>query len=78
LEQFPEAQGLYHVSTEPISKHDLLTMIKEQLGLEIAIVPDGSFRCDRSLDSRRFRTEFGYSPPSWPALVAELAADLGS
>jgi len=75
LEHFPEAHGLYHVSTAPISKHDLLTMIKEHLALQIEIVPDGSFRCDRSLISERFRTEFAYAPPSWPALVAELAAD---
>jgi dTDP-4-dehydrorhamnose reductase len=78
LERFPEAQGLYHVSTEPISKHDLLAMIRDRLGLEIAIVPDPSFRCDRSLNSDRFRTAFGYTPPSWPTLVAELADDLRS
>jgi dTDP-4-dehydrorhamnose reductase len=78
LESFPSAHGLYHVSTEPISKYDLLTMIKGRLGLGIEIIADESFRCDRSLNSRRFRTEFGYTPPSWPALVAELAADLRS
>lgn len=78
LEHSSEAHGLYHVSTAPISKHDLLTMIKEHLALQIEIVPDGSFHCDRSLNSAKFRTEFAYTPPSWPALVAELAADLRS
>lgn len=75
LAHFPEAHGLYHVSTQPISKHDLLALIKDHLGLQIEIVPDGSFRCDRSLNSDRFRSEFGYTPPTWPTLVAELAAD---
>jgi dTDP-4-dehydrorhamnose reductase len=77
LERHPEAEGLYHVSTEPISKYDLLCMIRDRLGRNIEIIPDSTFRCDRSLKSDRFRTAFGYTPPSWPDLVAELVTDVG-
>ena len=69
----PGASGLYHVSSEPISKHELLVKINRALGLGITIEADDSFRCDRSLDSSRFRAEFGYRPPSWDEMVAELA-----
>ena len=31
----PEASGLYHVSSEPISKYDLLCLIRDKLGLPI-------------------------------------------
>jgi len=77
LTHFPKASGLYHVSSTPISKFDLLTLIKQRLGLGVQITPYDDFRCDRSLDSSRFRSEFGYRPPGWPAMVDELAIQLG-
>lgn len=77
VERFPEASGLYHVSTEPISKYELLCLIRDHLGHPVEIIPDGTFHCDRSLRSARFRTAFGYTPPGWPQLVADLATDLG-
>jgi dTDP-4-dehydrorhamnose reductase len=74
LTGFPRAEGLYHVSAAAISKHDLLHKINAALGLGVTIRPDDEFHCDRSLDSTRFRREFGYAPPSWDEMVAELAA----
>lgn len=76
LTRFPQASGLYHVSSAAISKFDLLTLLKHRLGLAVQIAPDEEFRCDRSLDSSRFRSEFGYRPPAWPAMVDELATQL--
>src|SRR5262245_25384232 len=69
------AHGVYHVSSAPISKYDLLCEINRALRLDITIVPDDALRCDRSLDSSRFRLEFGYQPPSWDEMVAELARE---
>lgn len=68
--------GVYHVSSEPISKFDLLTMIRDALGLRVEIEPYDEFKCDRSLDSSRFRTATGYRPPAWKAMVEELAQDI--
>lgn len=73
LTRFPQAHGLYHVSGEPISKYDLLCRIRDRMGLSIRIEPDDDFRCDRSLDSSRFRAAFNYRPPSWDAMIDELA-----
>ncbi len=67
--------GLYHVSSEPISKYDLLTMVKNKMRLKTEIIPDGEFKCDRSLDSTKFRSEFKYNPPSWEVMIDELAHD---
>lgn len=75
LTGFPQASGLYHVSAAAISKFDLLHTINGALRLGAVIEPDDGFRCDRSLDSTRFRSEFGYAPPSWDAMAAELAED---
>lgn len=73
ITKHPGACGLYHVSSEAISKFDLLSLIKEKMGLKNEIIPESVFNCDRSLNSSRFRKEFSYEPPSWPAMIAELA-----
>lgn len=64
-----ELTGLYHVSAEPISKFDLLRLVGEVFSHDIAIEPDASLVIDRSLDSTRFRSATGYTPPSWPDLI---------
>jgi dTDP-4-dehydrorhamnose reductase len=76
LVQHPHASGLYHVSSAPISKLELLAKIKEKLGLSVQIVADESVSIDRSLDSRRFRMEFGYMPPAWDDMLDELINDI--
>jgi len=74
LVDYPKASGLYHVSSVPISKYDLLLLVKNKLGLATEIVPDDIFKCDRSLRSTRFQTAFAYTPPPWKAMIDELAA----
>lgn len=71
----PEARGVYQVSSDYINKYDLLTLIKEKMHLEVEIIPDDSFHCDRSLDSTRFRRDFNYTPPTWKTMVEELNKD---
>ena len=68
----PQLTGLYHVSSEPISKYDLLKLIAEEYGKQIEIEPYDDFYCDRSLDSTIFRKKTGYVPPSWSALVGKM------
>jgi dTDP-4-dehydrorhamnose reductase len=67
-----ELQGILHVSSDPISKYDLLKLVAKQYGKKIIIVPFDGFICDRSLDSNLFRSKTGYHPPQWPALVKEM------
>ena len=69
----PAPHGLYHVSSAPINKHDLLRLIRDKLGLQTEIIPDDSFECDRSLDSTRFRQTFHYAPPTWDDMITELS-----
>ena len=73
--EFPQAAGLYHVSSAPISKYDLLRLVRDRMRRGLEITPDDTFQCDRSLDSTLFRTRFDYQPPTWEAMVDELAQD---
>jgi dTDP-4-dehydrorhamnose reductase len=70
----PALRGTYHVSASPINKFDLLKLVARTYGKEIEIVEDDAVLIDRSLDSTRFRTETGYAPDDWPALVARMHA----
>lgn len=76
LVRHPAAAGVYQVSSDPIDKYDLLTRLNDRLGHRVQIVPDDDFHCDRSLDSSRFRAEFGYTPPTWDAMLDELAQEI--
>jgi len=76
LTEYPEKGGLYHVSSDPISKFDLLTLIKRKMGMSIEIIPTEEPRLDRGLDSTRFRAEFNYTPPTWEEMIGELSMSL--
>jgi dTDP-4-dehydrorhamnose reductase len=71
----PDLRGLYQVSSEPISKYELLHLVARQYGKEIEIVSYDDFVCDRSLDSTRFRSVTGYVPPSWATMVEAMWQD---
>jgi dTDP-4-dehydrorhamnose reductase len=68
----PGLTGLYHISSAPITKYDLLKLVAKQYGKKIEITADDNLKVDRSLNSSAFRKITGYAPPSWPEMVAEM------
>jgi dTDP-4-dehydrorhamnose reductase len=70
-----DLSGIFHVSSEPISKYDLLQLIAEQYGKRIAIEPCDDLAMNRSLDSSAFRSRTGYIPPSWPDMIHAMYLD---
>ena len=68
----PELKGLYHVGAAKISKFDLLNKIAQQYGKKIEIIPEYSFRLDRSINSERFYSATGYRPASWDKLIRNM------
>jgi dTDP-4-dehydrorhamnose reductase len=72
----PELTGIYQVASEPISKHDLLVQLRDQLKWEdIDIEPDENFYCDRSLSGARFSNATGWRAPSWRSMMEGLVAE---
>jgi len=76
IADYPDLSGIYQVSSEPISKYDLLSKINTAMNLDIKINPDEQFSCDRSLDSSKFREKTDYLIPDWDEMISGLAADL--
>jgi dTDP-4-dehydrorhamnose reductase len=70
-----QLSGVYQVSSEPIDKYTLLCLLRDAYSVSVDIEPYPDVQIDRSLDSARFRTLLGFTPPSWPEMVSEMAAD---
>lgn len=75
MQNHPDLTGLYQVSSEPITKFELLTLVNNTYSLNIQIEPDREFACNRSLDSSRFRQATGFIPASWAEMVSEMYRD---
>ncbi len=73
--EHPDMHGIWHVASEPISKFDLLSLVKKAYALNIQIEPDSEVVCDRSLNADRFKHATGYIPPSWSAMIEEMYND---
>lgn len=67
--------GRFHVVSEPITKYDLLVLIRDAYGLDIEIEPDDQIVSDRSMCGKPFEERTGWHAPSWSEMVRELAAD---
>ncbi len=68
----PQMHGLYHVSSDPINKYELLKLVRDTYKKDIEIEPFDKLVIDRSLNSERFKRETGYIPPTWPELVKKM------
>ncbi len=75
---YPGANGIYNVSSDPISKYELLLLIRDKMHLNVEVLPDENVICDRSLNSSKFRQEFNYVPPRWELMIDELARSIYS
>ena len=64
--------GLYHLSSQPISKYHLLKLFAKNYDHNIEIIKDDSFCIDRSLDSKKLKDEMGFIQPKWETLVNYL------
>jgi len=65
----PTLSGVWHVSSTPIAKYDLLLLIRDAYGHDVQILSDGALRIDRSLDSTLFKSRTGYVPPTWETMI---------
>jgi dTDP-4-dehydrorhamnose reductase len=75
IQEQPELNGLYQVTTEPISKYDLLCRLREAYGLDVWIEPDDLVVSDRSMRCDKLRAAINYQCPAWAVLARQLADD---
>lgn len=73
--EFPRLNGRVQIAGPVISKYDLLVQVRDAFGMNVEIVPDETFRCNRTLQSEKFAQAAGVTVPAWPQMIAALAAD---
>lgn len=61
--------GLYHVSSKPISKYELLKIFSDYFHHKIKINEDNTFILDRSLSSKKLCGEINFVQPEWKDLI---------
>jgi dTDP-4-dehydrorhamnose reductase len=75
IAEFPTLSGLYQVASDPISKFELLLLLRDAFGVDVTVEPFDDFFCDRSLTGDEYRKVTGFVAPPWPDMVRDLAAD---
>ena len=75
IEKHSNLRGLYHVSSDKISKFDLLQLINDAMNVGVEIEADNELAINRSLDSRRFRNATGFVTKNWPEMIKLMADD---
>ena len=64
--------GLYQVSSNPISKYELLKIVSKVYAKKIEIKQNDNFYDNKSLVSERFKLRTGYKPPDWNILIEKM------
>lgn len=64
--------GVYHFSSEPINKYELLKLVAQIYEKKINILPSDELKIDRSLNSNRLRSELSWSPETWTSMINSM------
>lgn len=72
IKNFPELRGLYHISTEKISKYDLLVQLNQVFKNQTEITKDSSRKSDKSLACDKYMAKTKFTKPSWKQMLPEI------
>ena len=64
--------GIFHLSAKPISKFDLLSLVKRVYEKGPPIMPCDEYKVDKSLNSDKLKAELGLQVDDWPSLVNSM------
>lgn len=76
ITKYRDLKGIYNISADPISKYDLLMLLRNKLNLNIEIEKSNLPYCDRSLNSKAFRDLTGLVPLPWNKMIDQFVDDL--
>ena len=75
MSNYENLSGLYQVASAPITKCNLLVLLRDAFGCDIEIDQIDGENVDRSMSGAKLREAIGYVCPSWQELVKQLAED---
>jgi dTDP-4-dehydrorhamnose reductase len=75
IKDFKNLTGLFQISSQPISKYDLLVLANEYFENKSEIVGFDDFISDKTLISEKFSKTTGFQAPEWKKMMHDLAED---
>jgi len=75
ISDYSTLHGVYQIASEPISKFDLLNLVKKTYKIPISIEMDETVINDRSLNPKKFKTETSIIIPSWEYMIKQMYLD---
>lgn len=75
INNYPTLSGLYNISSIPISKYKLLTLLNMTFNNKVKILKEPSYSSKKDLISNKFFAELGLIQPEWEDLLKELKED---
>jgi dTDP-4-dehydrorhamnose reductase len=67
--------GMFHVSSQPISKLDIINKLNELLNLEVNVISDLKVQINRSLNSDKFRLATNLTVNNWDQMLSDFRKD---
>ena len=66
--------GLYNLAPQkPISKYDLISIIKEKFKLKLEIIPDNETTHNPTLNGIKLRSKLNFKIPTWDTMLNNLS-----
>ena len=75
LENYHSISGIINISSQPISKFDLLKKLSKAFQLEVDIVENPNIISNKVLISKKFTEITGINSPNWDDLIVEFKKD---
>lgn len=68
----PFLTGLYQVSSDPISKYDLLVLINKVFNLNMTILKEEAHATSKVLISKKIQNQIGFICPGWNEMLDQI------
>lgn len=72
MKNYPTLSGLYQVSSEKISKYQLLVLLNKKFNNKAEIIEDNSKKSDKSLNCDKYIKATGFIKPNWVDMIDDL------
>ncbi|WP_146502563.1 dTDP-4-dehydrorhamnose reductase family protein [Rubinisphaera italica] len=76
IDKYYDMNGVWHVSSNPISKYELLVLINRIFQLNVTVESDAEYFCDRRLCSDKFQKATRYIPPGWNEMLQVIKDEI--
>lgn len=72
IKNFPNLNGTYQVSSEPINKFELLKIVNEVYQTQTDIQENAEYVADKTLNSDLYSEKTGFKKPSWKKMITDM------